>query len=339
MSKLLLDALHCCNKDRPPVWLMRQAGRYMPQYRAIRAKHSFMQMVHDPEIATEISLLPVNLLKVDAAILFSDILVIAEALGVGLRFDEGKGPIIERPLDKPQDVDRLPLPNISESLHFVGETIKLLKPLLKVPLIGFCGAPFTLASYLIEGGVSRDFKKTKQWMLREPKSFHRLLDHIAKCTIDYIQLQIKAGVQVLQIFDSWANALGHAQFCEFALPYMQQVMQSVKGPKKIPVILFCRGSSLFATEMAATQPAAISVDWSGDIGKVRSAVPLPVALQGNLDPDLLYAPKSLLKREVKRMLKTMRNDPGYIFNLGHGIHPDVGVDAVKLLVDTVQGND
>ena len=309
----------------------------MPQYRAIRSKYSFLEMCHDPEIAAEITLLPVRLLGVDAAILFSDILVVADALGVGLRFEDKRGPIIERPLNTPQDVDALPKPDIKNSLKFVGDTIRLLRPQLKVPLLGFCGAPFTVASYMIEGGSSRDLKKTKQWMLQEPVSFHKLLDHIADCTIEYMNLQVEAGVHAIQIFDSWAHVLAHGQFLEFSLHYLKKMMQGLKN-RKIPIILFCRGSSVFAAEMATLNPAAISLDWNAHIGKIRSCVPSNIALQGNLDPDILYAPHGLLKKEVRKMLRSMKGDKGYIFNLGHGIHPDVSMDAVKLLVDLVQAS-
>ena len=334
MNNLVLDALHCKNSGRTPVWLMRQAGRYMPQYRAIRAKHSFLEMCHDPELASQITLMPIRTFGFDAAILFSDILVIPEALGVGLRFEEAKGPIIERPLETLGDIERLPKIDVHHSLGYVKEAIKLLIPQLKVPLLGFCGAPFTVASYMIEGGTSRDLKKTKQWMLREPASFHKLLDHIATCTIDYINMQAEAGVQALQFFDSWAHVLSHGQFREFSLPYLAKLKNGLK--KALPVILFCRGSSVFAPDLAEIHPAAISIDWNGDLQRIRSAIPSSIALQGNLDPDYLYAPRRLLQREIRRVLKQMKGEPGYIFNLGHGIHPDILPDAVKTLVETVQ---
>lgn len=334
-NSLLLKALQCQNKERPPVWLMRQAGRYMPQYRAIRAKHSFLEMCHDPELAARVTRLPIQVFGFDAAILFSDILVIPEALGLGLHFDEGKGPIIERPLQTAQDVDSLPDICVEEKLGFVGEAVRLLREDLSVPLIGFCGAPFTLASYMIEGGSSRDLKKTKQWMLREPESFHRLLGKLADCCLKYMHLQAKAGVQAFQIFDSWANVLGHAQFREFALPYLKMMVDGFRSTG-IPVILFCRGSSVFATDLAELTPAGISLDWNGDIAKIRASLPASVALQGNLDPDILYAPQKLLRSEIRRLLKTMKGEPGYVFNLGHGIFPDVPVEAVHTLVETVQ---
>jgi len=334
-NSLLLKALHCQNDSRPPVWLMRQAGRYMPQYRAIRAKHSFLEMCHTPELAAAVTRLPIQVFGFDAAILFSDILVIPEALGVGLHFDEGRGPIIERPLQTAQDIDALPEPCIEEALGFVGEAIRLLREDLTVPLIGFCGAPFTLASYMIEGGSSRDLKKTKKWLLNDPESFHRLLDKLAHCALKYMHLQAKAGVQAFQIFDSWAHVLGHAQFREFVQPYLKKMVDGFRSTG-IPVILFCRGSSVFAPDLAELQSAAISIDWNGDIRQIRASLPATVALQGNLDPDILYAPEKMLKSEVRRMLRAMKGEPGYIFNLGHGIFPDVSVDAVHNLVETIK---
>lgn len=334
-QSLLIKALHCQNKERPPVWLMRQAGRYMPQYRAIRAKYPFLEMCHDPEIASKVTRLPIQVFGFDAAILFSDILVIPEALGVGLHFDEGKGPVIERPLQTAQDIETLPKICVEEKLGFVRETVRLLREDLTVPLIGFCGAPFTLASYMIEGGSSRDLKKTKQWMFRSPESFHTLLDKLTTCCLDFMHLQARAGVQAFQIFDSWANVLGHSQFREFVQPYLKKLVEGFRSTG-IPVILFCRGSSVFATDLAELSPAAISVDWNGDIGKIRASLPASVALQGNLDPDILYAPQKLLRAEIRRLLKTMKGDPGYIFNLGHGIFPDISVEAVHTLVETVK---
>lgn len=332
MDDRILKALKCRNEGRPPIWIMRQAGRYMPEYRALRSKYSFMEMCHNPELVAEVTQMPLRTFGMDAAILFSDILVIPEALGVGLHFEDGIGPIIERPIRSNEDIDSLPKPQISESLKYVSEAIKLLKPQLKVPLLGFCGAPFTVASYMIEGGSSRDMKKTKQWMLRNPHSFHHLLGKIADCTIDYLQMQISAGVHAVQIFDSWAHVLGHTQFREFSLAYLQRLVKSVN----VPVILFCRGSSVFAKQLAEVSPSAISLDWNASIAKVRGEIPKTIALQGNLDPDILYADASFIRREAKAMIDSMQNDPGYIFNLGHGIHPDTPVEAVHTLVDTVK---
>lgn len=333
-SHLLIDALHCRNAARPPVWLMRQAGRYMPEYRALRSKHSFLDMCHHPELIAEVTQQPIRAFGMDAAILFSDILVIPEALGVGLRFDEGIGPIIERPIASARDVYELPIIEVREALGYVAQGIKLLRPSLQVPLIGFCGAPFTLASYMIEGKTSRDLRKTKQWMLRDPESFHALLDHLEEASIRYLEMQVESGVEAVQIFDSWAGVLGHAQFCEFSLPYLKRMVEKLKP--KAPVILFCRGSSVFAPDLVGAHPNAISIDWNANLSELRRFVPRQIALQGNLDPDMLFAPLPKLCQEVKALLESMKGDPGYIFNLGHGITPEVSVDAVKALVDSVK---
>lgn len=331
MESILLQALQMKNRGRPPVWLMRQAGRYLPQFRALRERYGFLEMCHQPELAVETTLLPIRLLGFDAAILFSDILVIAEALGVGLRFEKDLGPVIERPLNQASDVDALPRIDVEEKLGYVAEAIRMLRGQLKVPLIGFCGAPFTLASYLIEGGSSRDLKKTKRWMLADPESFHQLLKLLSEATIAYLKMQINAGAQAIQIFDSWASALAHEQFREFSLKYMKDIVAAID----IPTILFCRGSSVFASQLAEAQPAAISVDWNADLSSIRRQLP-SMALQGNLDPDIMHAPRSVVEREVRRLLDSMRGDPGYIFNLGHGITPEVPVDNVKALVETVR---
>lgn len=335
MNDLLLKSLRCCNYERAPIWIMRQAGRYMPEYRALRKQYSFLEMCHQPELIAEITQLPLRVFEMDAAILFSDILVIPEALGVGVRFEDGIGPIIERPLQSEKDIDALPSPNISEALHYVEKGIKLLRPQLKVPLIGFCGAPFTVASYMIEGGSSRDLRKTKQWMLRHPDSFHRLLSKIADCSIAYLKMQIGAGVQVIQIFDSWAHVLGHTQFQEFSLAYFDKILGAIKATD-VPVILFCRGSSVFAQQLAQIQPAAVGLDWNSDIVHMRQSIPSTVALQGNLDPDILYADHAVIRKEARRILNGMKGDPAFIFNLGHGIHPDIPTDAVKVLVECVK---
>jgi len=314
---------------------MRQAGRYMPQYRALREKHSFLEMCHHPALATEVTMLPIHAFGMDAAILFSDILVIPEALEVGLHFEETRGPIIESPLNCAKDVLQLPRIDIKEKLNYVAEAIKLCRKELQVPLVGFCGAPFTLASYLIEGGTSRSFKKTKQWMMRDSESFHILLDLLSDLTIDYLNLQIEAGVQAIQIFDSWASILGHYQFQEFSLAYLKKIVDKIRS-KNVPIILFCRGSSVFAPLLATIQPAGISLDWNCELGAMRKTIPTSIALQGNLDPDMLYASPANVKKHVARILKSMKDEPGYIFNLGHGIHPDTPVESVQALVEEVQ---
>lgn len=335
MNDLFLKALNCCNTSRPPVWLMRQAGRYMASYRQLRQRYSFLKMCHEPDLITQVTLLPIEAYHLDAAILFSDILMVPEAMGVGLRFEDQKGPIIERPICTRQEIESLPVP--TDLSHFTGiiQGIKQLQSQLQVPLIGFCGAPFTLASYMIEGQTSRDFKKTKCWLLQDPEGFHALLNKILAWSIAYLKLQITAGVQVIQIFDSWAHILAYHQFREFSLAYFQQLLEGIGT--QLPTILFCRGSSVFAPQLAELKPSALSLDWNCQLKQMRSLIPSSIALQGNLDPHILYAPASKLKSEVYRLLEDMKGDQGYIFNLGHGINPDVSEDAIKTLVSCVKG--
>jgi uroporphyrinogen decarboxylase len=330
----LLQALNGENVGRPPVWLMRQAGRYMPEYRAIRARHSFLEMCRNPEIIAEVTQLPIQAFGMDAAILFSDILLVADALGVGLSFEEG-GPVIARPLQTENDIDKLPTIDVQEKLSHVAMGIKLAQIALEVPLIGFCGAPFTVASYMIEGGTSRDLLKTKQWMLNHPQSFSKLLNKILDTTISYIEMQVQAGVDAIQIFDSWANYLSWGQFIEFSFHYMKELVERVRN-LNIPIILYCRGSSVFASKLVEAAPQAISLDWNCDLASMRRVVPFNIALQGNLDPDVLFAPASKIEQEVRQLLTNMHGDPAFIFNLGHGIKPDTPYQAVKTLVDTIK---
>ncbi len=330
MSRFL-SALSAKNVGRPPIWVMRQAGRYLPEYRALRQKYSFLTLAHTPELAAEITLQPIRRFGMDAAILFSDILVIAEAFGVGLAIEEGVGPLIERPLHSSVDVARLQVPAVEEALSYVRSAIDILGKELSVPLLGFCGAPFTVASYMIEGKSSRDLKKTKQWMLRDPASFHALLEKIAEASIAYLNMQAAGGVACVQIFDSWANSLAPAQFREFSLKYLQKMVERVT----CPVLLFCRGSPLFVEELAKTGARGIALDWSGDVAVARKRVAHTV-LQGNLDPMVLYAPKQTIQKETRCLLESMRHDTAYIFNLGHGVLPDTPLESMETLVDTVQ---
>lgn len=332
---LLLDALACRNQSRPPVWLMRQAGRYMPEYRKLRQQHDFLDLCHCPELAAEVTLLPIHAFGMDAAILFSDILVVAEGLGFTVTFEESSGPHISPVLETTKQVDEIVVPNANEAFQYVADSIKLIKPSLKVPLLGFCGAPFTIASYLIEGRTSRDHKKTKQWLFRDPASFHKLLDKIADCSIDYLKLQIAAGVDAVQIFDSWASALAYPQFKEFSWYYLDKICKGLKSTG-IPIILFCKGSSVFAPDLSKIDASAVSLDWNCDLKQMRARIPTNVALQGNLDPCVLYAHSKTIKHTVRKLLQDMKGDPGYIFNLGHGILPDMSPEAVKVLVETVQ---
>lgn len=298
---------------------MRQAGRYMPQYRAIRTRRSIMEMFRTPELIEEVTLLPIDLLGVDAAILFSDILILFDMLGVDWTIETGVGPVV-------QTTTKLDYRSPEEAIPFVGEAIKRLRGRLDVPLIGFCGAPFTLASYLLEGGSSKTLSKTRAMMYRDPKQFHRLLDQLADAAIALLRFQIDAGVEAVQIFDSWAHWLAPDQLREFSMRYLQKISDAVD----VPVILFSRGPH--ATLYSEIGP--VSLDWQCDLAAVRKQT--NVALQGNLDPALLYADRSTIKRETHRLLDSMKGDPAYLFNLGHGVYPDIPFDNVKHLVELVQ---
>ncbi|MFZ0565080.1 MAG: uroporphyrinogen decarboxylase [Chlamydiales bacterium] len=326
---LLLDALHCQNKEgRPPIWLMRQAGRYLPEYQAIKKKRKLFDLFHDLEAIVQITKLPIDILQVDAAILFSDILTVLEGLSLRYDFQEKVGPVI---YDSPSKI----VPREAREVYsHIFQSIRLLKQELSVPLIGFAGAPFTVAAYLIEGGSSKDYKRTKQWLYRRPESFQSILDQVTQATIDYIDCQIEAGVDAIQLFDSWANRLGIWEFRQFCLKPMEKITSAVKK-RGIPLILFCLGSSLFAPDLASLNPSAISIDWSGDLPSLRHQIPSHIALQGNLDPMVLYGSRERIRLAVDRLLQPLQDEPGYIFNLGHGMLPDIDVDQVKFLVDYV----
>jgi uroporphyrinogen decarboxylase len=335
MDNLFLRALRCESVPRPPVWLMRQAGRYMPEYQALRKKHSLWEMFHRPDVAAAVTRLPLELLNVDAAILFSDILVIAEAFGLSIRFPEGKGPRVEPSILTKDQVDALTAVPIETALGFVLETIELVKSSIDVPLIGFSGGPFTVASYFIDSTSQNTFAHTKHWIKNDPETLHTLLAKITSATIAYLHAQIKAGVDAIQVFDSWANVLGDAEFGQFSLPYLDKIVKAVK-PSGIPIILFCRDSSLRAEALASLQPAGISFDWHLSMPTLRQKVPPSIAVQGNFHPDFLKLPKEQISSSVKQVLVSMQNARGYIVNLGHGVTPDIPFENVRHFVESVK---
>lgn len=322
--------------ERPPVWMMRQAGRFMPQYWEIKNKYSFLEMCKTPEIAADVTMLPVDLLDIDAAILFSDILVTGEAMGGDLSFSQGVGPKFANPVRTAADVDALEV-DVQDRLQYVADAITVIQQRLngKIPLIGFAGAPFTVMSYLVEGGSSKDFKLTKLMLHNQPELAHRLLAKIAKVTTDYLNLQIAAGVNAVQIFDSWAQALSWDDYREFSHQYIQQIIAGLNR-KDIPVISFCKGSSVFAPLMAEAKPDVISIDWNVDLKDMKQRLPKGIAVQGNLDPHILYADKPVIKERIHRLFERMRGEDGFIFNLGHGIMPDIPFDNVKYAVEVIK---
>ena len=336
MNTLFLDAAFSKSTERPPVWMMRQAGRFMPEYWEIKNKYSFLEMCKTPEIAANVTMLPVDLLGIDAAILFSDILVTGEAMGGDLSFTQGVGPKFANPVRTLADVEALEV-DVLDRLQYVADAITVIQQRLNgsIPLIGFAGAPFTVMSYLVEGGSSKDFKTTKLLLHNQPEVAHMLLAKIAKVTADYLNLQIAAGVNAVQIFDSWALALSWNDYQEFSHRYIQEIIANLNR-KDIPVISFCKGSSVFAPIMAEAKPDVVSVDWNADLLNIKKSLPAGIAVQGNLDPHILYADKPVIKREILRLFERMRGENGFIFNLGHGIMPDIPFDHVKYAIEVIK---
>ena len=335
-DSLFIKAAFSQETERPPVWMMRQAGRFMPEYWEIKNKYSFLEMCKTPEIAADVTMLPVDLLGIDAAILFSDILVTGEAMGGDLSFTQGVGPKFANPIRTQKDVDALQT-NVGDKLQYVADAIKVIQQRLngKIPLIGFAGAPFTVMSYLVEGGSSKDFKLTKLMLHNEPEMAHKLLSKIATVTADYLNLQIAAGVNAVQIFDSWAQALSWDDYTEFSHRYIVEIISKLNR-KDIPVISFCKGSSVFAPLMAEAKPDVISIDWNVDLLDIKNRLPKGIAVQGNLDPHILYADKKVIKERIHRLFERMKGENGFIFNLGHGIMPDIPFDNVKYAVEVIK---
>jgi len=336
MNTLFLDAAFSKPTERPPVWMMRQAGRFMPQYWEIKNKYSFLEMCKTPEIAADVTMLPVDLLGIDAAILFCDILVTGEAMGGDLSFTQGVGPKFANPVRTMADVDALEV-DVLDRLQYVADAIKVIQQRLNgsIPLIGFAGAPFTVMSYLVEGGSSKDFKLTKLLIHNHPEIAHKLLAKIAKVTTDYLNLQIAAGVNAVQIFDSWALALSWNDYQEFSHRYIQEIISNLNRTN-VPVISFCKGSSVFAPMMAEAKPDVVSIDWNADLLNIKNALPAGIAVQGNLDPHILYADQHVIKKEIHRLFERMRGTEGFIFNLGHGIMPDIPFENVKYAIEVVK---
>jgi uroporphyrinogen decarboxylase len=335
-DSLLIKAAFSQQTERPPVWMMRQAGRFMPQYWEIKNKYSFLEMCKTPELAADVTMLPVDLLGIDAAILFSDILVTGEAMGGDLSFTQGVGPKFANPVRTQADIDKLQT-NVGDRLQYVADAIKVIQQRLNgsIPLIGFAGAPFTVMSYLVEGGSSKDFKLTKLMLHNEPAMAHQLLSKIAAVTADYLNMQIAAGVNAVQIFDSWAQALSWDDYTEFSHRYIAEIISKLDR-KDIPVISFCKGSSVFAPLMAEAKPDVISIDWNVDLLDMKKRLPQGIAVQGNLDPHILYADKKVIKERIYRLFDRMKGEPGFIFNLGHGIMPDIPFDNVKYAVEVIK---
>jgi uroporphyrinogen decarboxylase len=318
-----------------PIWMMRQAGRYMKEYQAVRSKHDFWTMCKTPELACEVTLQPVDLLGVDAAILFSDILTVLEPMGQKVEFHEGRGPVIDNPARDRAAVEALRVARAESELGYVMEAIKLIRRELegKVPLIGFSGAPFTLATYMVEGGSSKNFLNTKMMMYREPELFGSLMQKITDTVIGYLRAQIKAGAQAVQIFDSWAGALSPEDFRAYELPHVKRAVEALKGD--VPVIYFANGAAGLLDELKETGADVLGVDWRVDMGRATEVLGKDYALQGNLDPLCLFLPKGKLRERAGEVLDKAKAAKGHIFNLGHGIVPQTPQEAAKDLVDAV----
>ena len=336
-----INALLKKEVTRTPIWVMRQAGRYLPEYRATRKKAGdFLTLCKSSDLACEVTLQPLERFDLDAAILFSDILTIPDAMGLGLHFVEGEGPKFSHPLSSLSEINQLTKPDVSKDLSYVSEAVSVIKKNLKgrVPLIGFSGSPWTLATYMVEGGSSKTFSKVKGLMYENPKHMHQLLDVLADTIIDYLNSQIEAGADSVMIFDTWGGLLNKASYENFSLMYMSKIVAGInrnyKG-KKIPVTLFTKGGSAWLEQIAATGCDAVGIDWTVEIGEAERRVGSKVALQGNLDPSVLYASPEVIKSEAHKILDQFQGSTGHVFNLGHGITPDVNPESMKALVDAV----
>ncbi len=339
MSKQSQRFLNACNRqpvDAVPIWLMRQAGRYMAEYRSLREKYTILEIIKSPELATEVTMQPINAFDLDAAIIFADILPPLEGMGLKLTFEKGEGPVIHNPIRTPADIDALCQPDPRESLNFTLEAIKLTRQELagRVPLIGFSGAPFTLAAYAIEGGSSRNYTLAKSLMYAHPQAWHRLMEKLAALVGDYLFAQAEAGAQVLQLFDSWVGMLSPDDYREFALPYSIRAIARAKEAG-VPVIHFGTGTSGMLPLIKSAGSDVVGVDWRIDIDEARRILGDDVAVQGNLDPVTLFAPLPALKQRAGKILDRVAPQPGFIFNLGHGILPQTPVDNVAALIDFV----
>jgi uroporphyrinogen decarboxylase len=334
-NDLLLRTLLGESTERTPVWMMRQAGRYLPEYRKLREKYSFFERLETPELASEITIQPVDLVGVDAAILFSDILVVPRAMGMEVQLVESKGPFLPDPIKTQDDVKRVCVPDIHESLHFVFDAIRMIKAELdgRVPLIGFAGAPWTILCYMVQGQGSKTFDEAKAFCYCQPQAAHRLLQMITDTTIAYLKEQVKSGVDVIQLFDSWGGLLSKNDFDNISLKYIKQIVEALKSQTQ--VIIFAKGAWFGLEEMAATGAAALGIDWCIEPGAARTLAGKEVVLQGNFDPAKLLSPIPLIKKEVTQMLQDFGKGK-HIANLGHGILPNVPVDHAKAFVEAIK---
>ena len=338
MNDTFLKACRGEAVDHTPVWLMRQAGRYLPEYHAVRKNFTFLDMCKTPEAAAEVTIQPVDIIGVDAAILFSDILVPLEKMGAPLEFQEKRGPVFTAPIRDRAAVDKLIIPDPEDDLGYVMDTIRILRKELagRVPLIGFSGAPFTLATYLIEGGSSKNYFLTKKMMYTDPQLYADLMNKITDCTIEYLKAQAAAGAQALQIFDSWAGVLAPRDFAEFAIPYVKRIIAALKeSGVTVPIIYFANNGATLLPQSLESGADVLGLDWRINLNDAVDVVGDRVSLQGNMDPIALLLPEDKMEDRVQNILDQAKGAKGHIFNLGHGIVPEIPPAQAKLFVDTV----
>ncbi len=341
-NDLYLRALNREETSRTPVWVMRQAGRYLPEYLKVRKQAGdFMTLCSTPDLACEVTLQPLDRFNLDAAILFSDILTIPDAMGLGLHFETGEGPKFSNPVRTRADVEKLPIPDPMDSLRYVMDAVSTIRRELngRVPLIGFSGSPWTLATYMIEGGGSKDFSKVKGMLFSDPESLHMLLDKTAQSVISYLNAQVESGAQSLMIFDTWGGVLSPENYREFSLRYMQQIVDGLKREsdgRKVPVVLFTKNGGQWLDIMADTGCDGLGVDWTTNLADARIKTGDRVALQGNLDPSVLYGSPEVIKHHVQKVLDSYGPGPGHVFNLGHGIHQFVNPEHLGVMVEAVR---
>lgn len=337
-NDLILRAARKQRVERVPVWIMRQAGRYLPEYRKVRAKVSFLELCKSPELAAEVTIQPVDLIGVDAAIIFSDILVVPEAMGMTLTIDEGKGPIIHNPITDLNSINKLKKFDPEVELKFVLDAIRLTKKELnnRVPLIGFSGAPWTLLTYMVEGKTSKNFSKVKSFIFNNRDLAHHILNLITDCVVDYLIAQIKSGVNLIQVFDSWAGVLAPHHFEEFSFYYLSRIVEEIKPKFDVPIIIFAKGANHSIEKIAYSGCDVVGLDWTIDIKKAKEKIGNLVTIQGNLDPSALYGSEEFISTEADRILKTFSDNIGLIFNLGHGIYPDIDPEKLKFLVNYIK---
>jgi uroporphyrinogen decarboxylase len=338
MKDLLLRAVRKEPVERAPIWVMRQAGRYLKEYMAVKANYDFMTMCRTPKVAAEVSKQPIDIIGMDAGIIFSDILVPVEAMGIKVTFEKDHGPKLHNPVRTIEDINNLIVPEPDEKMPFVAESIKLFRESLNddIPVLGFSGSPWTLASYMIEGGGSKNYTKIKSLMYNDKKHFFELMEKITETVVKHLYAQIKAGVSLVQIFDTWAGMLSYSDYVEYAFPYQKKVISEIKKLSDTPVTLYINGCGNILEKMVETGADVLSIDWMIDLADAKKRVGSKVSLQGNMDPCILYGSPDFVKAKTIETIEKFGKETGYIFNLGHGVLPDLPVENVKTMVNTVK---